>query len=57
MNEAGEMTKRSQIEKRNAFNARPQNGGQGQRTAERADKMSKRTQKEKLRDFKGARER
>jgi hypothetical protein len=39
-----EMTKRSQIEKRNAFNARSQNGGQGQRTDEREGKMTKRNQ-------------
>jgi hypothetical protein len=50
-----EMTKQSQIEKRNAFNARSRNGGQGRRTDERAGKMPKRTQTEKLRDFKGAR--
>ena len=52
--DASEMAKQSQIEKRNAFNARSQNGGQGQRTDERAGKMPKRSQTEKLRDFKGA---
>jgi hypothetical protein len=54
LNDAGELPKRSQTEKRNGFNARPQNGGQGQRTDERASKLPKRSQTEKLRDFKGA---
>jgi hypothetical protein len=48
------MAKQTQIEKRNGFNARSRDGGQGASTDQRTGQNAKQSQTEKRRDFKGA---